>query len=81
MIVELAGRDATQDFEDINHSDEAKGMLAKYLVGKVKHVPGEKKGGARSAASGGKKAEGGLSPALVAGLLVAAAVLYYVYSK
>jgi cytochrome b involved in lipid metabolism len=31
-----AGKDATEDFEEIGHSNAAKEMLAKYLVGDLK---------------------------------------------
>lgn len=29
----VAGKDATEDFEDVGHSDEAREMLQKYLIG------------------------------------------------
>lgn len=29
----LAGKDATEDFEEIGHSNSAKEMLAKYVIG------------------------------------------------
>lgn len=31
----FAGKDATDDFEDVGHSDSAKEMMNKYLVGEV----------------------------------------------
>ena len=31
----MIGKDATEAFEDIGHSDEAREMLEKYLVGEL----------------------------------------------
>ncbi|CAD6580155.1 MAG: hypothetical protein TREMPRED_002675 [Tremellales sp. Tagirdzhanova-0007] len=33
VLMEEAGRDATEAFEDVGHSDEARGMLPKMLMG------------------------------------------------
>jgi cytochrome b5 len=33
VILEHAGRDATSAFDDIGHSDDARKMLGKYVVG------------------------------------------------
>jgi cytochrome b involved in lipid metabolism len=33
-----SGRDATEAFEDVGHSDEAREILAKYLVGTCNEV-------------------------------------------
>lgn len=32
----ITGKDATQDFDEIGHSNSAKKMLDKYLIGKYK---------------------------------------------
>ncbi|KAI5206947.1 hypothetical protein AUEXF2481DRAFT_42345 [Aureobasidium subglaciale EXF-2481] len=34
-LVEVAGQDATQAFEDVGHSDEAREIMAPFLVGKL----------------------------------------------
>lgn len=34
-VKNLKGRDATESFEDIGHSDEAREILEKYLVGEL----------------------------------------------
>lgn len=34
-MVEEGGRDATEAFEDVGHSDEARDMLVKMLVGQL----------------------------------------------
>ncbi|TIA00065.1 hypothetical protein D6C83_09042, partial [Aureobasidium pullulans] len=34
-LVEVAGQDATQAFEDVGHSDEAREIMAPFLIGTV----------------------------------------------
>lgn len=36
LLVQVAGKDATSDFEDIGHSNHAREMLAKYKIGAMK---------------------------------------------
>lgn len=31
----IAGKDATNDFEDVGHSDSARELMAKYYIGKI----------------------------------------------
>lgn len=31
----FSGKDATNDFEDVGHSDDARGMMGKYVIGEV----------------------------------------------
>jgi len=33
VLLDVAGRDATQDFEDVGHSDEARTMMKDYYIG------------------------------------------------
>lgn len=33
--MELTGKDATNDFEDVGHSDSARDMMEKYLIGEI----------------------------------------------
>ena len=35
VLLEQGGKDATEIFEDVNHSSEAKDLMKQYLVGKV----------------------------------------------
>ncbi|KAF7137196.1 hypothetical protein RHSIM_Rhsim07G0001500 [Rhododendron simsii] len=35
VLITATGKDATDDFEDVGHSDSAKEMMSKYLVGEV----------------------------------------------
>eukprot|EP00871_Galdieria_phlegrea_P004568 jgi/Galph1/5111/GphlegSOOS_G3730.1 len=36
VLLEVAGRNATREFEDVGHSDEARELREKYLVGVVR---------------------------------------------
>ena len=47
IIVDLAGKDATEEFEDIGHSEDARGMMKDYEIGEVE-------GGAAAAAEAAK---------------------------
>ncbi|XP_075795898.1 cytochrome b5 type B [Pelodiscus sinensis] len=35
VLLEQAGRDATESFEDVGHSTDAREMLSQYLIGEV----------------------------------------------
>lgn len=35
MLIELGGKDATKDYEDVGHSDEASNILEGLFVGKL----------------------------------------------
>ncbi|WEW58174.1 hypothetical protein PRK78_003642 [Emydomyces testavorans] len=41
VLLDVAGQDATEAFEDVGHSDEAREILDGLLVGKVKRLPGD----------------------------------------
>mmetsp|Transcript_32438 Transcript_32438/g.39261 ORF Transcript_32438/g.39261 Transcript_32438/m.39261 type:complete len:128 (+) Transcript_32438:111-494(+) len=44
IMLDSAGRDATNDFEDVGHSNMAKGTMAKFKIGTLEgYVPPEKK--------------------------------------
>lgn len=56
VMIEVAGMDASDAFEDIGHSNGARDMLAKYLIGELDGVPPKKQkksGGAAGAGAGG----------------------------
>lgn len=38
VLVDLAGQDATEAFEDVGHSDEAREILEGMIVGTVKRL-------------------------------------------
>ncbi|KAJ2848419.1 hypothetical protein IWW36_003311 [Coemansia brasiliensis] len=39
VILDNAGKDATNDFEDIGHSEDAQEMLEKYFIGTLEGAP------------------------------------------
>ncbi|OAQ73868.1 cytochrome b5 [Pochonia chlamydosporia 170] len=41
VLLDCAGQDATEAFEDVGHSDEARETLDKLLVGVLKRQPGD----------------------------------------
>jgi cytochrome b involved in lipid metabolism len=41
VIMDVSGQDATEAFEDVGHSDEAREILAAYKIGTLKREPGE----------------------------------------
>ncbi|KAF9572689.1 hypothetical protein EC968_009590 [Mortierella alpina] len=42
VLIDEAGRDATESFEDVGHSDEAREIMSKLLVGEFKTDSSEK---------------------------------------
>jgi len=41
VMLDVAGQDATESFEDVGHSDEARQILAGMRVGKLKRSPND----------------------------------------
>ena len=41
VLLDVGGQDATEAFEDVGHSDEAREILESLLVGKLKRVEGD----------------------------------------
>ncbi|KJZ78486.1 Putative cytochrome b5 [Hirsutella minnesotensis 3608] len=41
VMLDVAGQDATEAFEDVGHSDEARETLDKLYVGELKRQPGD----------------------------------------
>lgn len=41
VLLDVGGQDATDAFEDVGHSDEAREILEGLLVGKLKRLPGD----------------------------------------
>ena len=80
VMLDHAGRDATQGFEDVGHSIDARDMLKEYLVGEL---PEEEKGKAAAAANVAANApasEGGSSTMILAVVAVAVAVAAYKFA-
>ncbi|KAI2628248.1 cytochrome b5 [Xylaria nigripes] len=43
VLLDVGGQDATESFEDVGHSDEARETLEQLLVGTLKRQPGDAK--------------------------------------
>ncbi|KAL2809677.1 cytochrome b5-like heme/steroid binding domain-containing protein [Aspergillus granulosus] len=41
VLLDVAGQDGTEAFEDVGHSDEAREILEGLLVGSLKRLPGD----------------------------------------
>lgn len=82
ILIENAGTDATEAFEDVGHSTDAREMMQTYYIGELEEA--DKKGiedpGPKSWASPGQADEDGWKSWIVPTLLAfAAAVFYRVY--
>lgn len=72
LIVEMAGKDATEAFEDVKHSDDARELLASLKIGQL--APGSSKSKTVSSSKVGTKSSiGGILPILA---IVGAILLY-----
>ncbi|EPS41998.1 hypothetical protein H072_4055 [Dactylellina haptotyla CBS 200.50] len=73
VMLDVAGQDGTEAFEDVGHSDEAREILAQYIVGNLKRDPSDPKPAvkARTSASSGDEGSSGGIPGIVYAVLVA----------
>ncbi|CAN0102626.1 unnamed protein product, partial [Pylaiella littoralis] len=77
VMMEVAGQDATNMFEDIGHSTDARTEMKKFEIGRLKLTDEEKAAIAEAAARKAEKAArqgGGLNPLAVLVLLLAISV-------
>ncbi|GMG01005.1 unnamed protein product [Aspergillus oryzae var. brunneus] len=72
VLLDVGGQDATEAFEDVGHSDEAREILDGLLVGNLKRV-------ATTNASSNSGSSTGLGVGLYAFLLIGGAVAYGAY--
>lgn len=81
VLLDVGGQDATEAFEDVGHSDEARELLEGLLVGKLKRVPGdpEPAKAATDHISAGPKSDSGSSFTLYAAVLGGAILAYLAY--
>ncbi|KAL2829799.1 cytochrome b5-like heme/steroid binding domain-containing protein [Aspergillus cavernicola] len=81
VLLDVAGQDATEAFEDVGHSDEAREILEGLLVGTVKRLPGDPvaKTHAPSSSDSSSNSSGGFGVGLYAILLVGGAAAYAAY--
>jgi len=86
VLLDVAGQDATEAFEDVGHSDEAREILEGLKVGELKRVAGDPapKVGATdkiAAGPGGKSDAGtGMGVAMYLVLVAGAAAAYFGYT-
>jgi len=86
VLLDVGGQDATEAFEDVGHSDEAREILEGLIVGKLKRGPDDPapKVGATdkiAAGPGGRSDSGtGTGIAAYAVILVGAVVAYFGYT-
>jgi len=83
VLLDVGGQDATEAFEDVGHSDEAREILDGMLVGTIKRQPGDPApkqayppAGASSSSSGGAA---GLGVGLYAFVLIGGALAFGAY--
>ena len=74
VLMDRAGQDATEDFEDVGHSNEARKKLEEYNVGELPPSERKKAGESSVGSSGGS---GGMI-AMVVALVAIGAGVYYV---
>ncbi|KAF4317184.1 hypothetical protein JM18_008594 [Phytophthora kernoviae] len=88
IMVDVAGQDATDEFEDIGHSNDARAQLKEYEIGKIKGdvkqeasaKGADKWSGSKSSASGRQDISGQNGPLYaVLAAVVAIAALYLKY--
>ena len=79
VMLDVAGKDADEFFEDIGHSNDAREELAKHVIGVLK-LTEEEKEKRRLAAEKKSGGEGG-SMSIVAVLVVAIGIGYYFYKQ
>lgn len=77
IIVQAAGKDATQDFEEIGHSKSARDMLEKYLIGSF--AGGDSAPTRSSSAAAASKSGSSTLSLLLPLLMIAAALLVNFY--
>ncbi|KAL1976138.1 hypothetical protein VTN31DRAFT_2420 [Thermomyces dupontii] len=85
VLLDVAGQDATEAFEDVGHSDEARQILAGLQVGVLKRNPGDPipkaQAGTSTVSGGGSSGTSassfGIGAYIV--LLVGAAAAYFAY--
>ncbi|KAL1970020.1 hypothetical protein VTN77DRAFT_6425 [Rasamsonia byssochlamydoides] len=83
VLLDVAGQDATEAFEDVGHSDEAREILEGLKVGTLKRQPGDPapktQSTSSSSTSPSSSSSTGLGVGLYAVILVGAAVAFGVY--
>ncbi|MCJ1273259.1 hypothetical protein MMC21_001049 [Puttea exsequens] len=82
VLLDVGGQDATEAFEDVGHSDEAREILDGLLIGPLKRLPGDPVPSATSVnsiPSTGKSDSAGLGVGLYALVFAGALVAFGAY--
>ncbi|KAF0685336.1 Aste57867_22756 [Aphanomyces stellatus] len=78
IILDLAGQDANEEFEDIGHSLDARKVLEKYEIGTLKESEEKKqKKAAKAAAAAAGSSSGNNNALLIVSLLAVFGAMYY----
>jgi cytochrome b involved in lipid metabolism len=84
VMLDVAGQDATEAFEDVGHSDEARETLVKLLVGDLKRQAGDpapKVAVSNTSSSSGSKTDStGLGIGAYAVVLIGGIGAYFAYN-
>ncbi|KAI9712818.1 MAG: hypothetical protein M1820_001440 [Bogoriella megaspora] len=83
VLLDVGGQDATEAFEDVGHSDEAREILNGLLVGSLKRQPGDptpKSSTPSTSTSTKPSSDAGMSVAVYALLALGAALAYVAYT-
>lgn len=78
VLLDRAGKDATEDYEDVGHSNEARKALLPLEIGEIS--PSEQTASGKASKAGGGGGGGGLAMAIPV-LLVALGAGYYFYTN
>ncbi|OGM50508.1 cytochrome b5, partial [Aspergillus bombycis] len=82
VLLDVGGQDATEAFEDVGHSDEAREILDGLLVGNLKRVPGDPAPRSHAQATtntSSSSGSAGLGVGLYAVVLIGGAIAYGAY--
>ncbi|KAI1498099.1 cytochrome b5 [Biscogniauxia marginata] len=81
VLLDVGGQDATEAFEDVGHSDEARETLEQLLVGTLKRQPGDPapKATPSTSATPSSSSSGGLGGALYAVVLIGGLAAFGAY--
>ncbi|KAK3691776.1 hypothetical protein LTR37_013186 [Vermiconidia calcicola] len=82
VLLDVGGQDATEAFEDVGHSDEAREILNGLHIGALKRVEGDpkpKSSGSTATSTTPKTDAGGLGIGVYAIILVGGAAAFFAY--
>ncbi|KKA30051.1 hypothetical protein TD95_001521 [Thielaviopsis punctulata] len=80
VLLDVGGQDATEAFDDVGHSDEARESLDVMLVGTVKRMPGDAGPKKSAASTSGSSSDPGMGIGMYFLVLVVGAAAYFAYN-